>query len=64
LVVKYAADGTLRWTLPFGTPGGDLAHGVALDSNGNVYVAGYTEGVLGGASAGSLDAFVMRIDGG
>ena len=64
LVVRYAADGTLLWTLPFGSSVNDLAHGIALDANGNVYVAGYTEGALDGPNAGVLDVFVMRIDGG
>jgi hypothetical protein len=62
--MRYAADGTLQWSLPFGSPANDLAHGIALDADGNVYVTGYTEGALDGPNAGVLDVFVMRIDGG
>ena len=64
LVLKYSADGTLRWTLPFGSSGSDLASDIALDADGNVYVTGYTEGELNGPNAGFLDVFVMRINGG
>jgi hypothetical protein len=64
LVVRYAADGTPRWTLPFGSSGSDLAHDIAVDADGNVFAVGYTEGALDEPNAGVLDVFVMRIDGG
>jgi len=64
VVLKYGADGALRWSFPFGSMGSDLAHGVAADANGNVFVTGYTEGDLDGPNAGMIDAFVLRIAGG
>jgi hypothetical protein len=63
-VLRYAADGTLLWTLPFGSPGNESAGSIELDADHNVYVAGYTDGALAGPNAGVLDVFVMRIDGG
>ncbi len=39
-VVKVAPDGARQWTLLFGTAGGDTGQGLALDSSGNLLVAG------------------------
>jgi len=61
-VRKLDAGGREVWTHQFGTSGVDLASGVAVDAAGNVLVAGRTGGSLAGASAGSLDAFVLKLD--
>jgi hypothetical protein len=61
-VRSYDADGLVRWTRQFGTSSADLAYGVAIDGGGRVYVVGSTFGVLDGASAGSLDAFLRAYD--
>jgi beta-propeller repeat-containing protein len=54
---------TAGWTRQFGTPGSDRAEGVALDPRGDVYLAGWTMGVLPGqSSAGTVDAFVRKYD--
>ena len=54
---------TIAWTRQLGTSGNDEAHGVAVDSLGNVYVAGYTDGTLPGqTSAGGSDVFVRKYD--
>ena len=60
-VVKYNSSGTKQWTKQLGTSSADYARGVATDSSGNVYVAGYTYGGLdGNTSAGSNDLFVVK----
>jgi len=60
-VVKYNSSGTKQWTKQLGTYGHELAYGVATDSSGNVYVAGYTYGGLdGNTSAGNRDLFVVK----
>ena len=60
-VVKYNSSGTKQWTKQLGTSSTDWAKGVATDSSGNVYVAGYTAGGLdGNTSAGGLDLFVVK----
>ena len=46
-----------------GTRGFDAARSVATDADGNVYVAGQTEGALGGRDKGDGDAFVIKFDG-
>jgi hypothetical protein len=41
---KYNSQGNEVWTVQFGTDATDQALGVDIDSNGNIYVAGMTEG--------------------
>ncbi len=50
-----------RQTKQLGTSGDDRAFGVAVDSSGNVYAAGYTSGALdGNTNAGGTDLFVVK----
>jgi hypothetical protein len=46
--LKYSGDGTLQWAREFSTPATDVAGGIAVDSNGNYYIAGGTAGNLDG----------------
>src|SRR5690606_17262352 len=60
----YACDanGNERWTRQIGTSGADEGLGIAVDSNYNVYMAGYTNGEFPGQeNAGNLDAFIAKI---
>lgn len=61
-VQKYDAQGNVLWSTQFGTTLFDNANGVALKGS-DVYLAGATDGELGGPNAGGRDAFVMRIRG-
>lgn len=55
-------DGSVIWTVQFGTGALDDAFSIASDSNGNAVVAGRTQGAMaGGSNAGSYDAFVLRL---
>jgi len=62
----YSLDGTEFWTRQFGTAGDDAARAVCVASHDDVYdvyVAGSTNGALGGqGSAGSFDVFVRKYD--
>ena len=49
-------------TKQLGTSGDDFSRGVATDSNGNVYLSGYTDGSLDGINAGIHDAWVAKYD--
>ena len=47
-ISSYDATGSINWTRLVGTTTVDYGYAVAVDSLGNVYVAGATEGALGG----------------
>ena len=63
-VAKYDGQGNLLWTQQLGTSGYDGSEGVATDSNGNVYLSGYTGGSFDGTpNVGISDAWVAKYDG-
>jgi hypothetical protein len=62
-VDRFDSDGNPLWARQFGSADWDLATGVATDSAGNVYLAGYTWAALPGqTSAGGFDVFVCKYD--
>ena len=54
--------GRVLWKRQFGTETWDEASGVATDAAGNVYLAGTTDGSLGGVNGGGADAWVAKYD--
>jgi hypothetical protein len=60
VTVTVTALGTLDWKKQLGTSASDRANGVATDSSGNVFMAGFTSGAISGRNAGDRDAFVVR----
>ncbi|HLF41426.1 MAG TPA: SBBP repeat-containing protein [Acidimicrobiia bacterium] len=61
LPVPSSADGPAPWMQQFGTQAPDDAEDVTVDSGGNVYVIGQTNGALPGqASVGMVDAYVRK----
>jgi hypothetical protein len=62
LLPSDAFGQTVAWIDQFGSDGTDLATGVVATTT-DVYVAGFTDGVLPGeTNAGSVDAFLRRLD--
>jgi hypothetical protein len=60
-LTKLDANGTILWTRQWGGNADDQATGVAVDREGNVYVAGTTRGSADGqTSAGSADLFLTK----
>ncbi len=59
-IAKFTASGTLLWSEQIGASGFDEGWGAAADSLGNIYVAGLTDGSLGGPNAGNWDAFLAK----
>jgi LruC domain-containing protein len=56
---------TKSWTRLFGSSANDLGTGLSIDTNGNIFVTGYTEGAWDGqSSAGDRDAFVSKYNSG
>ena len=62
LVRKYDSTGEELWFRQFGSPGDDSGSSVAIDEEGEVYVAGHTHGAMPGQThSGKQDAFVVRL---
>ncbi|NLJ08728.1 MAG: hypothetical protein GX438_00110 [Treponema sp.] len=59
-VQKHDPKGNELWTRQFGTAEYDYARALAVDTEGNIIVAGGTEGKLSGSSAGYYDVFVRK----
>ncbi|MBD2001373.1 SBBP repeat-containing protein [Leptolyngbya sp. FACHB-541] len=55
-VAKYNSNGAFQWTKQFGTTGNDQSQGVAVDSLGDVYLAGETFRTSGGSDSHALVA--------
>ncbi len=61
-VMKLDGAGEQVWTVQFGTSENEEGYGVALDSQGSIYVAGSTNGNLAEDTLGSADAFLRKLD--
>lgn len=61
-VVKYTHAGDIAWSRQVGSSGSDSGFHVAVDGDGNAFLSGTTSGLLGAASAGGDDAFVVKFD--
>jgi hypothetical protein len=59
---KYDDSGALLWTQQLGTSAREESLTVSADGSGNVYIAGFSQGSLGGTNAGNMDAFVAKYD--
>jgi chitodextrinase len=56
-------SGSWGGTVLIGTASTDRGHGVAVDSSGNIYVAGYTAGALDGeTNSGGNDIYLTKYD--
>lgn len=63
IAYKYSANGNVLWNRQIGSSGVDAAAGAATDVDGNMYVAGYTNGDLAGTGAlGGTDAVLVKYD--
>ena len=47
--------------LQFGSDSDDSADAVQIDLSGYIFVAGFTDGIMGSASLGGADIFVMKL---
>ncbi|MCX5792286.1 MAG: SBBP repeat-containing protein [Elusimicrobia bacterium] len=45
-LAKYTTAGDAVWAQEYGSPGYDSSYGVATDSQGNVFLTGYTGGII------------------
>ena len=61
MVVLLGADATPSWAWRKGSPAGDEAYALAMDSAGNLWTGGLTFGDLFAANAGQADAWAARL---
>jgi hypothetical protein len=59
-LTRIAPDGRNLFTRQLGTASHDWAYGVTVDPSGAVYLAGATEGVMGGQGAGTIDSVLVK----
>ncbi|MET0098181.1 SBBP repeat-containing protein [Limnospira platensis] len=64
LISKYEPeDGTLVWTTQLGTPNPDEANALTTGLDGSIYMAGWTQGNLGGEmNRGYSDGFIAKYE--
>lgn len=63
-LIKFDTTGKKLWTKQWGSAGYDEPQNLAIDSKGNVFVAGVTDGNLdGNINAGWFDIFLVKFDG-
>jgi uncharacterized delta-60 repeat protein len=61
IVLKYNSSGTKQWTRQFGSNSSDIGAGVTVDSSGNIYMTGNTDGGLdGNTNSGKNDIFLVK----
>ncbi len=63
VVVRYDADGNRLWLVTVGDAYSDSGEAIAVDADGDVYVAGTTYGAIADTAMGGTDLFVMRLSG-
>lgn len=61
-VAKHDNNGQPQWIKQFGTPDYEFPWGIDTDSQGNIYITGWTLGSLGKENAGSYDAWIAKYD--
>lgn len=62
-VAKFGPTGAQQWLRQIGTPEADHAGGIAVDSSGNAYVAGWTRGAFPGfTNAGEDDILLTKLN--
>jgi len=57
-LAKYNCSGQRLWQQALGSAADEESTGIAVDRQGNAYLAGFTYGAIAGANAGDADAWV------
>ena len=69
-VAKFSSSGALVYSTYLGGSGNEQAYGLAVDSQGNAYLTGYTtsqnfpvtQGAYGGSLTGTSNAFLVKLN--
>ncbi len=60
-LMKLDSNNLLQWTIQWGTTANEEGFGITVDSGGNIYVTGYTNGEMGGYLGDSEDIFLTKV---
>lgn len=61
-LAKHDNNGQQQWIQQFGTQDYEFSWGIDTDSQGNIYLTGWTLGDLEGSNAGSSDTWLAKYD--
>ncbi len=61
-LINLDTDGNIGWIQQKGTEYSDTVNSIALDSTGNIFLSGYTNGSLEGTSIGGSDLIMLKYD--
>ena len=61
-LAKYAPNGNELWREQLGTSSSDESWSVAVDGAGNAFISGHTDGIMGEANFGGVDAFLAKYE--
>ena len=62
-VVKFDGSGNRVWAQQFGTGNGDFPNAITTDPQGNIYIAGFTNGAFSGfTSSGQPQSVVIKLN--
>ncbi|MBC8428068.1 MAG: SBBP repeat-containing protein [Candidatus Pelagibacter sp.] len=62
-LTKYNTSVTHQWSKLLGSTSDDVGNEIVMDSSGNLYITGYTEGILdGGTTSGERDLLITKYD--
>jgi hypothetical protein len=62
MVVKLDDAGNIKWQKQFGTDSTDIGNAIYVDTQGDIYVSGFTKGILGKSSLGKMDCIILKLD--
>ncbi|MBN2722434.1 MAG: SBBP repeat-containing protein [Deltaproteobacteria bacterium] len=63
LITKFDSAGNYQWSVQYGGVDSEFSYYGTVDSNGNIYISGWTFDTFNGnSSAGGIDAFLMKLD--
>lgn len=61
-VAKLDTNGEIIWDKQFGTDSTDTGANIVVDTNGDIYLIGFTKGSLEGTSHGKNDCYILHLD--
>jgi len=61
-ISKHTNNSVLTWSKQFGSGNVDEVTDIAVDTNGNIYVSGFSYGDFSGSSNSSADIIVLKLD--